>query len=45
MIDDVIGIAARVARLALRGDEGWQAEPAAQLDQYVLERADIAIGS
>ena len=43
VIGDVIGIAARIAGGAVFRDQAGQADPRAQLDQHVLERADIAV--
>ena len=44
MIDDIVRIAAGIARLPFRRDKAGQPEPLAQFDQHVLERADVAVG-
>src|SRR5690242_17911755 len=43
MIDDVVGIEARIFRLAIELDEARQLEPRAEIDQHVLEGPHIAI--
>ncbi len=44
MVDDVIGIAAGIARRALAGDETRKAETNAEVDQHVLEGPHVAVG-
>ena len=43
VIDDVVGITARIARRALQRDKTGKPEPGANFDQHVLERANIAV--
>src|ERR1700726_2890952 len=43
VIDDVIGVPARIARVALSSDKTGKPEPGANFDQHVLERTNIAI--
>ena len=42
VVDQVVGVAAGIPGLALLAGEGGQAEPRAEVDQDVLERANVA---
>src|SRR6185369_3383274 len=44
VVDDVVGIAARIARAAVGVGESRQLEASAEIDQDVLERPHVAIG-
>ena len=44
VVDDVVRVAARIARRAVVGDEARQLEPRAEIEQHALERAHVAVG-
>ena len=43
VIDDVIGVPARITRRSLRCDEAGEPETGADVDQHILKRANVAV--